>query len=75
MTPTDVINKLIGPITPVGDASRDPKRFDNLKEMCSTLDELIEQIRGVSEERHSKLGSVKKAGDYAYDFLEELGII
>lgn len=37
MTTTEIVNKLIGPIDPLGDASRDPERLHNLKDMCKLV--------------------------------------
>lgn len=64
--------KLIGDVIPVGDASRDPERFENLKKMCDLAYSLICEIQGVSENANAYEYSVQRAGKYAKDYLENV---
>lgn len=77
MTNTEIINKLIGSITPYGDSQIDKERFENLKQMCNLVEDLILQIDEVSykyEDYHQN--SIKEMSDYANKFLtENLGIV
>lgn len=72
MTHTDIAKKLIGPITPVGDADIDPERLQNLKEMFSLVEGLIDEIRTAAKYKHSTQHSVKEIGLEAAVFLREL---
>ena len=76
MTHTEVVNKLIGSISPIGQATQDAERFENLKAMCSLVDDLVFQINMVAREnKDAPEYSVRLAGQYADKFLTEtLGI-
>jgi len=76
MTHYEIVKKLIGNIRPLGDASQDEKRFENLKAMCTLANLIIAGIDAVGYDfRNSYEGSVRKAADYAKKFLtEEIGI-
>lgn len=72
MTNTDVVKKLIGSINPVGESDTDDERYENLKEMCVLVDNLITDIDGlIYTNRHSQEYSVKRAVKYAATFLTE----
>lgn len=69
----DVVKKLIGNINPIGEANTDNERFENLKELCTLVRDLISEIDTVSyRNRDSKEFSVKRAGDYAKHFLTKV---
>ena len=71
----DVVMKLNGPITPLGDSSADGARLDNLKDLCSLVDALVSAIDEVAMETGDHMASVKTAKDCAADFLTNtLGI-
>ena len=44
MTTHDVVKKLIGNISPVGESNEDAKRLENLKEMCSLVEAILYDI-------------------------------
>ncbi len=69
MTHLDVIIKLIGPVFPAGDSTRDEERLNNLKVMCEVLDGLIRKVGEVSTCKNSPEHSVQRAGNYAAEFL------
>lgn len=76
MTNYDVVKKLIGNIRPVGDASIDPQRLENLKAMCELMDEIHTAIDAVAYDfKDDKQASVKRCCDYANQFLGKLGIV
>jgi len=72
MTHEQIVNKLIGPINPVGESNEDEKRYRNLEVMCTLVDKLLFQIHQVSMEKDRCESSIKKAGQYAYSFLKEV---
>lgn len=72
MSNYDVIKKLMGVLTPIGSSYEDDKRFKNLVDTCELIDELIRDIKWVSEYSDSKEHSVKRAADYATKFLNDL---
>jgi len=76
MTHTEIIKKLIGEIHPEGATHIDGKRFENLKEMCSLISELIYEISKVADDNKDRgEHSMKIMGEYANKFLkEDLGI-
>lgn len=41
---TEIVNKLTGDIRPTGKTEIDNERFENLKEMCVLIEDLISQI-------------------------------
>lgn len=67
-----IINKLIGPINPVGETNTDNTRFENLKTQCELVQQLVEQLRDTAIiYKDSVEFSVKRAGAYADSFLTE----
>lgn len=76
MTHLEIVQKLIGNIDPVGCSNRDEKRFENLKEMCELVENLVVEIQWVANRNKDAYeSSVKRSGEYAYKFLfDNLGI-
>ena len=72
----EVVKSLTGEIDPVGDSNIDGERFDNLKLMCELVNSLVTDIDAVNYQFHnSKMGTQKRAAEYASDFLtKSLGI-
>lgn len=74
MTHSEIVNKLIGKISPIGETNTDNERFENLKAMCDLVDGLITQIHAVViTNKDSYEMSCKTAADFAQKFLD--GII
>ena len=72
---TEIVKKLIGNFQPAGATHIDDIRFENLKEMCNLVTELVCEIDKVALQRDKKEYSIKEMADYAYLFLTEtLGI-
>lgn len=70
MTNYDVVKKLIGEITPVGESYEDAKRLENLKEMCKLMEEIQYDIAYIAHVfKDDNRGSVKPFSDYANKFL------
>lgn len=76
MNYTEIVEKLIGPIRPIGKSEVDSERFENLKEMCELVNNLVQKIDAVEyDNRGAHEYSVKQARDYAGKFLTDtLGI-
>lgn len=51
MNYTEIIKKLIGDTSPIGESNTDKERFENLKEMCQLVHNLIIDIDFISEKR------------------------
>lgn len=71
MTHTEIINKLIGPVNPIGETNADNVRFENLKAQCELVDKLLAQIQRVANCKDSNEHSVKRAATYADKFLTQ----
>lgn len=73
-TNSDVIKKLIGEVHPVGKSEVDRERLDNLEEMICVVEALLFQIKSASNacDRHEY--SMKKIGERAKEYLNELGL-
>jgi fructose-1,6-bisphosphatase/sedoheptulose 1,7-bisphosphatase-like protein len=75
MTYTTLAIKLIGRIHPVGESHIDAERFENLKQMCTLVENLVYEIACVAQDKDRHENSIKTAGEYASDFLiNTLGI-
>jgi len=72
----DIVKKLVGNINPIGKTEIDEKRFENLKILCHLVNQLVIDIDNVSyENRKAQEFSIKRASDYASNFLrKEIGI-
>ncbi|WP_299078038.1 hypothetical protein [uncultured Paraglaciecola sp.] len=71
-----LVEKIVGPIEPAGATHVDGERFENLKVMCELVDSLVTEIDGVGMHKDSHMASVKKAGEYASDFItKNLGVV
>ena len=66
----EIVEKLIGNITPVGESDKDAEALENLKKMCEVTSELLESIKDVAcTLKNDNRGSVKSCCDYAKKFL------
>ncbi len=45
----DIVNKLVGKISPVGDSAADKERFENLQTMCDLIEELVIQLDSIAQ--------------------------
>lgn len=73
MTHTEIVNKLIGEISPIGKSEVDRERLENLKQLCEVVSNLIKDISFVANSnKHSHEHSVKEIVKYATNFLEEI---
>jgi hypothetical protein len=73
MTNYDIVKKLVGHINPIGCSNKDEERFENLKEMCKLINQLICDIDyNIDNNLHAKEYSVKNNIDYCIDFMKDL---
>ena len=73
MTKYEIIRKLIGPVEPLGCATRDPERLENLKELCELAGDLIIEIENLAVDcKQSHEYSVQQAGKFADDYLSNI---
>ncbi len=72
MTNLDILHKLIGSITPYGSTEIDNVRFENLKEMCVIVTDIILEIEEVANYKERQEHSMKQMGEYADNFLKNL---
>jgi hypothetical protein len=70
----EIVKKLVGPIDPVGESNTDDIRFENLKIMTELVDELLTDIDHVASNRDRAEYSMKRAGEHASKFYDDLGI-
>lgn len=68
----NIVQKLNGPIKPLGETNGDIVRFENLKNQCDLVFELLDEIIDVSKEKDRQEHSISRAGQYAYDFIHEV---
>jgi len=65
-----VVDKLIGPIAPLGDSAVDGPRYENQKRYEAVAAHMIKELSRVARDRDCEFFSVKKAGNSAYEFLQ-----
>lgn len=70
----EIVLKLSGPINPVGETNADNARFENLKELCECVDELLSRIDAVAMGKDHHALSISRAGKYADEFQTRMGI-
>lgn len=75
-TEYEIVKKLIGEIQPVGETNTDNERYENLQEMCDLIRNLVADVIKVSQEVNRQEYSIKRAGEYASNFIiHEMGIL
>ena len=71
----EIVNKLIGKIEPIGESNIDDDRFVNLANMIDLMKELHKQIDDIAfYNKDRQEYSMNRAGKYANDYLDYLGI-
>lgn len=68
----DVVNKLIGPIEPVGETREDERRYNNLVTITDLVWDLLQEIHETSKFVSRYEYSMKHAGNKAAMFLREV---
>jgi len=70
----EVVKKLIGKIEPIGETNEDDRRFDNLKIITALVDDLLTDIDAVAMEKDRQEYSINRAGKFAAEFFNRIGI-
>lgn len=68
----EIVKKLNGKIEPQGETNIDNERFENLKNQCDLVFELLSEIIEVSKDKDRQEYSIKRAGQYADNFIHEV---
>ena len=68
----DVVMKLIGPIHPLGESREDKHRLDNLRQLATLVDKLLNEISSVTFHAKREEASMKEIGIYATMFMDDL---
>lgn len=68
----EVVDKLIGRIDTVGESNFDAKTFENLKTATDLVHHFICKIDEVSGDSHRYEASMKRSGEYAENFMQQL---
>jgi len=69
----EIVLKLVGPVTPIGETTADDRRYENLKVLADLTSKLIIEISQISYRyKNSHEFSVKRAADYSAEFLTEI---
>ena len=68
----EIVQKLVGSITPAGESHLDTQRLENLKVMCSLVEDLVYKINFVTRDKDRYEASMKEMGVYAQKFLDNL---
>lgn len=67
----EIVNKLVGPISPVGCHHDDDQRLENLKTLMTLIDTLVLDIQDVAFYKNSNQPSIKRVGERADEFLKK----
>lgn len=67
-----IVQKLVGSISPSGESHLDTKRLENLKIMCDLIEDLVYEVNYVAREKDRYEASMKEMGVYAQKFLDNL---
>ena len=70
----ELVQRLVGPIMPVGESHTDGPRLQNLYVMIDLVDKLLTDIDRVASCKHRIEYSMRKAGETASAFYDRLGI-
>jgi len=66
----EVIDKLVGRISPVGETNTDNERFENLETLCEVLNHYHAELVWLRRYEESYEYSVKRAGERARKFIK-----
>ena len=67
-----LITTLIGPIEPTGRHEVDENRLENLKHLEAVIEHLLSRVERITEARHRHEASMKKIGETAFQFLQDI---
>lgn len=65
MSITDIVDRLVGPVIPVGDTTIDNDRYKNLETLEELAKHVMNQLAAVADLRGNHMYSINNAGKYA----------
>jgi hypothetical protein len=68
----ELIDRLIGPIVPIGDPTEDDLRLENLRKLAVLSENLLAQLAALAENRVNDPIFLRRAGEEAHDCLVTL---
>lgn len=70
LTYRQIVERIVGKISPVGESNEDRERLENLKQVCHLTAVLLAEIENVyTDNKEAQQFSIKQAANYAKDFL------
>ena len=67
----EVVDKLIGDISPIGESNHDAESIGNLKEYCDVISQMVAKIEDISYyNKNSQEYSVKEHVNYINKFIK-----
>jgi hypothetical protein len=69
----EVLDKLIGPTSPVGETHTDSKRFESQQTLQVVINHMLDKMDEIKHHEYSHEHSRAKAGKDAADFLSGVG--
>ncbi len=74
MTLYEIVRKLNGPISAVGETNADNQRYENLVELTELVNLLLTDIDSAARSKNNHQASMAKIGKFASDFFDRIGI-
>lgn len=71
-TTSQIVRRIVGEITPIGESREDEKRLYNLSETNILICNLLDEIIGVARYKDNQEASVKRIGRLADDCITEI---
>jgi hypothetical protein len=68
----EIVNKLIGPIEPVGESHIDTSRWANLCDLIILIERLMDDLLNIAQRNNAQEHSIKAIADSAYNYLISL---
>jgi hypothetical protein len=68
----EVVDKLIGEITPIGESNHDKKAFNCLITHALLTEAMVNELIGIAQLEQSYKHSIMRAGEYAKHRLKDL---
>lgn len=69
---TEIIDAMIGPISPTGDHGKDVERFQNMEDLFEVMNHYVRLIEDISERNNAPQESIKLLGQKAYEYRNKL---
>lgn len=66
----EIVMKLVGPVTPIGETQEDGRRLENMRVLTELVDRLLFVINAASHNADRTEASMKVIGVHARDFMK-----